>query len=158
MTTRFRRILVPHDFSDSSDAALEVAADLAALQAGRLIVLYVVEPFHPPPEVITWLREAEQIGPRLKRLKEVVAARLGRRRVPVECRVVVGYPVDGILEAAQDADVIVMATQGRTGLPHLLIGSVAERVVRHSTKPVLTVRAGRRTAGRVPRRSGRAAA
>ena len=158
MTRRFRHILVPHDFSESSDAALEVAADLAASQGGRLAVLYVVEPFHPPPEVITWLREAEQIGPQLERLKDAVAARLRGRRVPVECRVVVGYPVDAILEAAQDVDLIVMATQGRTGLPHLLIGSVAERVVRHSTKPVLTVRAGSRASGRMPRRSGRATA
>ena len=157
MTTRFRRILVPHDFSESADAALELAADLAASQGGRLAVLHVVEPFHPPPEVITWLRQQE-IGPQMKRLEEMVAARIGRRRVPVECRVVVGDPIGAILEAARDVDLIVMATQGRTGLPHLLIGSVAERVVRHSTKPVLTVRAGRRAAGRVPRRPGRAAA
>lgn len=157
MTLRFRRILVPHDFSESADVALELAADLAASQGSRLAVLHVAEPFHPPPEVITWLRQA-QIGPQLKRLREVVAARIGRRRVPVECRVVVGYPINAILEAAKDVDLIVMATQGRTGLPHLLIGSVAERVVRHATKPVLTVRAGRRAAGRMPRRSGRAAA
>ncbi len=71
---------------------------------------------------------------------------------------VVGYPIDAILEAAKDVDLIVMATQGRTGLPHLLIGSVAERVVRHATKPVLTVRAGRRAAGRITGRSGRAVA
>jgi nucleotide-binding universal stress UspA family protein len=158
MTTRFRRILVPHDFSESADTALELAADLAASQGGRLAVLHVAEPFHPPPEVIAWLRQVQEIGPQLKRLEEMVAARIGRRRVPVECRVVVGHPIDTILEAAKDVDLIVMATQGRTGLPHLLIGSVAERVVRHATKPVLTVRAGRRGAGRVPRRSGRAAA
>jgi nucleotide-binding universal stress UspA family protein len=157
MTTRFRRILVPHDFSESSDAALDVAADLAVSQRGRLIVLHVIEPFHPPPEVVTWLRETEQIGPQLKRLKEVVAAGVGRRGLAVECRVVVGYPLNAILEAAQDVDLIVMSTQGRTGLPHLLIGSVAERVVRHSTRPVLTVRAGRRAAGRAPRRSHRVA-
>ena len=62
-----------------------------------------------------------------------------------------------VLEAAVGADLIVMATQGRSGIPHLLIGSVAERVVRHSTKPVLTVRAGRASA-RVRRRSRRVVA
>lgn len=157
MPTPFGRILVPHDFSDSSDAALELAADLAASQRGRLLVLHVIEPFHPPPEVVTWLRDAQRVGPQLEQLRKVVAARLGRRRVPVDCRVVVGSPVQAILEAAVDADLIVMATQGRTGIPHLLIGSVAERVVRHSTKPVLTVRAGRAGA-RVRRRSRRAVA
>jgi nucleotide-binding universal stress UspA family protein len=158
MTTHFRRILVPHDFSESADTALEMAADLAASQGGRLAVLHVLEPFHPPPEVVSWLRQANDIGPQLKRLEGVVAARLGRRKVPVQCRVVVGYPIEAILEAARDVDLIVMSTQGRTGLPHLLMGSVAERVVRHSTKPVLTVRAGGRAGRRGRRRSRRAAA
>jgi nucleotide-binding universal stress UspA family protein len=150
MTTLFRHILVPYDFSDPADRALDLAADLAVTHRGRLTVLHVVAPFHPPPEIVAWLREAELIGPQLKRLQEVVAARMGRRRVPVECRVVVGYPIDAILDAARTSDVIVMATLGRTGLPHLLIGSVAERVVRHATTPVLTVRGalpGRRRAG-----------
>ena len=155
MTARFRRILLPYDFSESADAALELAADLGVSQRGRLRVLHVLEPFHPPPEVVTWLRQPDQVGAQLKRLEEVVAARLGRRRVAVECRVAVGYPVDVILDAARDADLIVMATQGRTGLPHLLIGSVAERVVRHSPKPVLTLRATR-AAREVPRRLRRA--
>jgi nucleotide-binding universal stress UspA family protein len=158
MAQRLERILVPHDFSEASDAALEMAADLAAFQRGRLLVLHAIEPFHPPPEVVTWLRDTQQIGPQLERLEQLVAARLGPRRVPVDCRVVVGHPVQAILEAAVDADLIVMATQGRTGIPHLLIGSVAERIVRHSTKPVLTVRAGRRAGARARRRSRRAVA
>ena len=116
MTTRFRRILVPHDFSESADTALELAADLAASQGGRLAVLHVAEPFHPPPEVIAWLRQVQEIGPQLKRLEEMVAARIGRRRVPVECRVVVGHPIDTILEAAKDVDLIVMKTVS-TGFP-----------------------------------------
>ena len=157
MGTPFRRILVPHDFSEPADAALEIAIDLAAAQGARLEVLHVVEPFHPPPEVVAWLREAQQIGPQLKRLEDLVAARVGRRRVSFRCKVVVGYPIDSILEAGRDVDLIIMATQGRTGIPHLLIGSVAERVVRHATKPVLTVRAGGR-ARRASRRSRRASA
>jgi nucleotide-binding universal stress UspA family protein len=157
MGTPFRRILVPHDFSEPADAALEIAIDLAAAQGARLEVLHVVEPFHPPPEVVAWLREAQQIGPQLKRLEHLVATRVGRRRVSFRCNVVVGYPIDSILEAGRDVDLIIMATQGRTGIPHLLIGSVAERVVRHATKPVLTIRAGGR-ARRTSRRSRRASA
>ena len=157
MGTPFRRILVPHDFSESADAALDLAVDLAAAQGARLDVLHVVEPFHPPPEIVAWLGDEQRIGPQLKRLEAVVAARVGRRRVPFQCEVVVGYPLDAILEAARDVDLIVMATLGRTGLPHLLIGSVAERVVRHATKPVLTLRAGR-PARSESRRSRRARA
>jgi nucleotide-binding universal stress UspA family protein len=157
MSTRFRRILVPHDFSDSADAALELAVDLASGQGARLDVLHVAEPFYPPPEVVTWLRDAQRIEPQLKRLNDRVAACVGRRRVRYGCQVVVGHPVDAILEGARDADLIVMATQGRTGIPHLLIGSVAERVVRHATKPVLTLRAGR-AARRTSRRSRRVGA
>jgi nucleotide-binding universal stress UspA family protein len=59
----------------------------------------------------------------------------------------VGPPAGCILEAARKADAIVMGTLGRTGLPHLLIGSVAERVVRHAPVPVLTVRAPARRRG-----------
>jgi nucleotide-binding universal stress UspA family protein len=155
MGRSFRRILVPHDFSESADAALELAIDLAIAQGARIDVLYVVEPFHAPPEIVAWPRETQQIGPQRKRLEELVAARVGRRRVRFRCDVVVGYPVNAILEAARDVDLIVMATQGRTGIPHLLIGSVAERIVRHATKPVLTLRAGR-TARSAARRSRRA--
>jgi nucleotide-binding universal stress UspA family protein len=57
--------------------------------------------------------------------------------------VVLGEPVQVILDRARGADSIVMATMGRTGLGRLLIGSVAERVVRHSPVPVLSLRSGR---------------
>ena len=63
---------------------------------------------------------------------------------PVKTWVMVGPPAACILEAARKADTIVMGTLGRTGLPHLLLGSVAERVVRHAAVPVLTVRTRRR--------------
>ena len=65
----------------------------------------------------------------------------GRRVRPVKSWVMVGSPATCILDAARKADAIVMGTLGRTGLPHLLLGSVAERVVRHAAVPVLTVRA-----------------
>lgn len=121
---------------------------------GRLAVLHVVAPFHPPPEVVGWLRDVEDVRAQLKRLEEVVRKRVGRRRVPFTCKVVIGNPLDRILDAARGADVIIMATQGRTGLPHLLIGSVAERVVRHAITPVLTVRRTRAAVSR-PRHARR---
>jgi len=65
-----------------------------------------------------------------------------RSRPPIEVSVVIGDPMDRILAAAKQADLIVMSTAGRTGLSHLVIGSVAEKVVRHARIPVLTLRPG----------------
>jgi universal stress protein A len=65
----------------------------------------------------------------------------------VDVRVVVGDPASQIVEASRRAGAVIMATEGRTGLAHLLIGSVAEKVVRHSPRPVLTLPARRRVGG-----------
>ena len=143
--TLFRRILVPYDFSASARRALAVATRLARAHRGRLLVLHVIGPFHPatalPAEATTWMPEAELIRSERGRLQRIVARTMGRRNVPpVECRIVIGDPFHRITDAARGVDSIVMATAGRTGLSHLLIGSVAEKVVRHAPVPVLTVR------------------
>src|SRR5205809_6439189 len=75
-----------------------------------------------------------------RRLEAMVGRVVRGRRLPFECRVHVGGPLERIIDAARGADSIVMSTAGRTGIPRLLIGSVAERVVRHAPLPVLTVR------------------
>jgi len=142
----FRRILVPHDFSTSATRALEVATRLARAHRGRLVVLHVIGPFHPmtalPAETAAAVPEADLIATERRRLERVVGRTVGRRNgPPVECRVVIGDPFRRIADAARGADSIVMATAGRTGLAHVLIGSVAEKVVRHASVPVLTVRA-----------------
>jgi universal stress protein A len=141
----FRRILVPHDFSDHATAALKVAAELAKAHRGRLSVLHVVYPYYmapvgmaeavpmvPPPDLVPGLK---------RRLEKLVRGVVSGARAPrVACRVELGDPTQQILEAARRADSVVMSTEGRTGLGHLLIGSVAEKVVRHSPCPVLTLR------------------
>jgi nucleotide-binding universal stress UspA family protein len=63
-----------------------------------------------------------------------------RSGVPVLKRSQIGAPYDEIVRAAADFDLVVMGTHGRTGLRHLFLGSVAEKVVRHASCPVLTVR------------------
>jgi universal stress protein A len=65
---------------------------------------------------------------------------LGKRDVPTKVQVEVGHPADSIVDAAGGASLVVMSTHGRTGMSHLLMGSVAERVVRLSPTPVLTIR------------------
>jgi nucleotide-binding universal stress UspA family protein len=144
---------------------LRAAADLAASDDGRLVVLHVLSPFYsgpafPSEEEIAWVPPKELIARLQARLEALVAHVLGPRATDVECRVVRGDPLRRILSAARDADVIVMATSGRTGLAHVLIGSVAEKVVRHAPVPVLTIRAdrGARRRGPKARLRGRRAA
>ncbi|MBI3030987.1 MAG: universal stress protein [Candidatus Rokubacteria bacterium] len=140
----FRRILVPVDFSASSDHALDEAVRLAKQLDARLWILHVVEiplPGWPvygrefsPEALIEKGREgaAQQL--------EVLASRVSP--LEVEPLVRVGTPFVEIIAAAREigADLIVMGTHGRTGLAHALIGSVTEKVVRASPCPVLTIR------------------
>jgi universal stress protein A len=142
----FRRILVPHDFSPQATVALKTAANLARTHGGALTVLHVIVPFYVPADVpfglaADTLPPPSQFVPEQKaRLEKAVAKTLGADAPPVTCRVDVGDASQCILDAAHRADVVVMSTAGRSGLKHLLIGSVAEKVVRHSTVPVLTIR------------------
>lgn len=156
MAPHFRRLLVPHDFSSHATRALRVAADLAARDRGRLIVLYVITPILPRDGGPLWLPEARLVAECRRALASLVARTLRGRRLPTpECRVVVGAPAERILDAARGVDVIVMSTLGRTGLPRLVIGSVAEKVVRHSPVPVVTIRARPAVVRRRPRRGRR---
>ena len=147
----FGRILVPHDFSQHAEKALDLAADLAAEHKGRLLVLNAIPQIVPlsslaPNDVPVWVPTDELIGQARRDLEALVKRSIRGRVVPYECQVVVGDPSDRILRAAKGCDLVVMATAGRTGLSHLVIGSVAEKVVRHSPAPVLTVRAKLRRA------------
>jgi nucleotide-binding universal stress UspA family protein len=154
--TRFRRILVPHDFSTHATRALQVAAELAREHRGRLVVLHVITPYHPvtalPEEhMVSWPSPDDLIAGERRHLEGLVARLVkGRTAPPVTCKVEIGDPYRRIVDAARGADLIVMSTAGRTGLSHLLVGSVAEKVVRHSSVPVLTLRPAplRRTARR----------
>ena len=140
-TTEPSRILVPVDFSESSLDALQHALAFARQNDARLTLLHVIEPFHASLFIDTTgtqhaMREASHL--RLTKLWE--ATRKAWPRTGHELRE--GDPVTTITALAKrmNADLIVMGTQGRTGLQRGLIGSVAERVVRHAPCPVLVVR------------------
>jgi nucleotide-binding universal stress UspA family protein len=149
----FRHILVPHDFSPQATVALRAAAELAKQNGGKLTVLHILVPFYlpadtpfgmtPPGDLI-----AEQRG----HLERLVTKTLGNDRLPATVRVEIGDASQRIIDAGRRADSIVMATSGRTGLAHFLIGSVAEKVVRHATVPVLTLRVATRKRSRRRRR------
>jgi nucleotide-binding universal stress UspA family protein len=142
----FRRILVPHDFSHQATVALKAAAQLAREHDGTLTVLHVVVPFYVPADVPFGFAADAMPSPaafvpeQRKRLESLVRKALGADAPRVAYRVDVGDASQCILDAARRADSIVMSTSGRSGLSHLLIGSVAEKVVRHANVPVLTIR------------------
>lgn len=143
----YKIILVAVDFSEVSAAALKVAVDLARRLGAQVKVVHVVQP-QPVPlplegsaiymdEVQTWqLEEAE------KSLAKFIADHAAPGAVSLT-RVRSGVAATEISQAAADhqAGMIVLGTHGRTGLKHLLMGSIAESVLRVAPVPVLCVRA-----------------
>ena len=125
-------ILHPTDFSECSGHALQLACSLARDHGARLIVLHVM----PVPLVQEKRLYREEMTSELNRLGAPEA------QVRVEHRLEEGDAATQILRVAQEmgCDLIVLGTHGRTGLGRLLMGSVAEQVLRTASCPVLTVR------------------
>ena len=140
MPNPFRRVLCAVDFTPITRTIIETARHIAQEGNGTVILLHVVPmPVEAmgQPLMVEPLAGAEDDA--RHRLNSIAAETLTRG---YEILVVTGDPANSILEEAahQGADVIVMATHGRTGLSHFFLGSVAERVVRESPIPVMTVR------------------
>ena len=135
-----RRILVPIDFSAGSDAALEMATSLARDSGGSLVLAHVeiISLSAAGGEYLNAMPEP----PTEELLAKLDAVALPDSHVPVERRLLAGDPADAIVRLAQteEVDMIVMGTHGRRGLSRLLMGSVAEAVVRAAPCPVLTVK------------------
>ena len=132
-----KRILFPTDFSHTGDAALAFATSLAKESDGRLIIVHVQEAplaygggemYYGIPEPTT-----DELLNMLHDVKPTDS------NVPVEYRLVTGDPADAVVRLAEDddADLIVLGSHGRTGLTRLLMGSVAEAIVRKAHCPVL---------------------
>jgi len=137
----FRHILVPHDFSGQATVALTTAAQLAKEHGGKLSVLYVLVPFYLPADVPFGMPAPGDLVPEQRQLLErLVTKTLGPNRPPITVEVEIGEAAERIIDAGHRVDSIVMATSGRSGVARFLMGSVAERVVRHATVPVLTLR------------------
>jgi len=144
MTTA-QRFLVPVDFSEYANQAVEYAIGLASKLGARLTLLHVIQSLPLAgidmgvtlPYAYIQDLEAEITNSMQAYLERVTAAGLEG-----EIAVVHGVPFQEILETAktQQVDLIVMGTHGRTGLQHVLLGSVAEKVVRLAPCPVLVVR------------------
>jgi nucleotide-binding universal stress UspA family protein len=138
---RLKHILVPTDFSEGSDRAGAVAAELASRFGAKITLLHAWPVPTPMPVagVMSWPAD-RIVGPATAALAREQAA-LTDRHVETEVMLLAGDAVDRIVEAAKehDVDLVVMATHGRRGLPRFLLGSVAEKIVRSSPVPVLTV-------------------
>ena len=133
-------ILFPTDFSTCSDSGLRHATTLAKESGAKLVILHVEE---PPPAYGAGEMYYGVPDPDNPTLRRMLAAVLPTDpSVPYEHRLVIGDPASEIVAVAKEmgADLIVMGTHGRTGLKRLLMGSVAEAVVRKSLCPVITYR------------------
>lgn len=148
MAGTITRILVATDFSPQSEATLNYAKALAGQVGASLHLVHVLEDpyatsayatevygYLPPGLKESWQKDAD------KRLAELLPPK-ERTRLEGTSSVIFGRPATAIVEYAEQEgiDLIVMGTHGRSGVAHLLLGSVAERVVRTSQCPVLTVR------------------
>ena len=143
----FKKILVPVDFTPHSQEAIQAAADLARRYAASLTLLHVYEPVTyllPEGYVLFTPEQLNTITTELqRRLDQAASDARSAGATDVSTRLLQGSP-SGEIVASQRADgydLIVMGTHGRTGIGHVLLGSVAEKVVRAAHCPVLTVRA-----------------
>jgi universal stress protein A len=136
----FNTILVTTDFSTNSAVAVRPAIEIARKFGGRILLVHALEGASPEPEIVAVDLTALAAMTR-EQLQEFGAREIGDQ-VPWTAEVVFGPPYLAVTDAAarNHGDLIVVATHGRTGLLHLLLGSVAERVARTAACPVLTVR------------------
>ncbi len=143
---RIRRILVPVDFSEHSRKALQYAVDLGLVFDAEIVLVFVVEMVGYPSDlgfgqapIPAIERELTERGKsELNRLAEEYVG----GKLVVRLHVPAGRPFIEIIRAAKDleADLIIIATHGHTGMEHILFGSTAEKVVRKAPCPVLVVR------------------
>lgn len=147
-----QKIIAPTDFSDRSTTAIAAAAELANHFSAEIVLVHVLYPV--PPTVPTAPAVAAQAPVNLEAYRESLMVEaeknvetLIKPKLPpdVDCRVEIrwGSPAETIIDLAakESADVIVICTRGATGLSRFVSGSVAEKVVRLSDVPVLTVQA-----------------
>lgn len=146
-----KKIICPVDFSEPSDAALISGVELAEHFSAEIILCHAINEIDPTPSPSYTLTHhiMEQIPQIMGQMKQNAHKAMQdliknhvEKRIPADHRVVIGDPAKTIVKLAEDekADLIVMATHGRSGIKGMFFGSVAEKVVRSATCPVLTMR------------------
>lgn len=140
MSLKIQRILCPADFSVSAEYALDYALSIAVQYGARIELLHVTEPSAYAEDAVN--DRGQTVDDTIREHLHAIAEEKNTPSVNMDVRVVDGIDYLEIVHRANawPADLIVMGTHGRTGMKHLLIGSVAERVVRTAPCPVLTTR------------------
>lgn len=153
---KIKKILAPTDMSDSSRAGVRYALELATTLGAEVTVYHVVS----SDELMSQSGQSKNLKPRhstervhplsfiIEKYEIALARFLGKNfkeiipRVNIRERVEMGIPDTNIVERAkaEGADIIIISTHGRTGLSHVLLGSVTEKVVRNAPCPVISVR------------------
>jgi nucleotide-binding universal stress UspA family protein len=150
MNPTLHKILAPVDFSPASPLSLSYAAELARGFGGTVHVIHAWEaPVYLRPDLTVWSGEVSAtLGDQIRHaaeqaMREFLTKMALDANPAFTSEIIQGTPYKTILTAAEQGkfDILVMGTHGRTGLSHALLGSVAEKVVRHAPCPVLTVRA-----------------
>ncbi len=144
MVQPFTKVLVATDFSPSADHAIEMAADVATRYGAKLVIVHAWDVpslgyggmMQSPVDFITPIEQAAR-----QQLEILTKDLRAKSKLEIETLLYQGVAWDRILAAIKEtkADLVVVGTRGRTGLSHAILGSVAERVVRLSPVPVLTV-------------------
>jgi nucleotide-binding universal stress UspA family protein len=141
-----RHILVPVDFSPGSQAALDLAAQVGRALAAKVTIFHVYTPPNALSAIVPGVAIEEDVRDEtdalVRRLESIAADLRVGGDLAVETAVIAGPPKQTIVDHAHVGafDLIVMGTHGRTGLSRLVLGSVAEHVLRHASCPVTTVR------------------
>jgi universal stress protein A len=141
---KIHRILVPLDFSETASKALAYAVALAVDMRAKIILMHVREPVYVSTEPgLTFIPQQTALETNADGIRmHKIAAEFIPKGLLDKAIVRMGTPYHEIVTAAKrlTAGLIVLTTHGRTGLSHVLMGSTAERVVRHAHCPVFTVR------------------
>jgi nucleotide-binding universal stress UspA family protein len=144
---KIETIIAATDFSEIGGRAVGYAIDLARAMKARVVIVHSIEPLTlgaPGGMLVPVAQMTETMVRGAQTALTDLATKLSSSGVAIESMLREGYPADEIVQAAKDAkaDLVVIGTHGRRGLSHVLLGSVAERVVRMAPCPVLTTGRG----------------
>jgi nucleotide-binding universal stress UspA family protein len=143
-TTPERRLVVATDFSETADRALAAAIDLARSLSAQIVLVHVYAPvmvLPPPLDMVSLPAVFPNLMPKMEAAIDARAARVHDAGLACEVELIEGNPQVEICRYAEtvQAELIVLGTHGRSGLYHAVLGSVAERVIHRSTRPVLVI-------------------
>ena len=143
---QLRTILVPTDFSQAAEKALTWALEMAARWDARVVLLHALPPWEDPVRMkeagVSIAGFEASLRTDAESQAQKLLAKIDQQEVTIQICILVGLPHTMICQVAQQeqADLIVMGSHGRTGLAHVLLGSVAENAMRYAPCPVLVVR------------------